>query len=140
MPTKTEYVVGQELDLTGMTVILHYDDGTSETVTDGFTASGFDPDSVGEQEVMIQYVSYIGFVIVNVRDRIRGDVNENGTVDDSEAIYLLYHTFFPEQYPVFQSCDYNGDGKVNDSDAIYLLYYTFFPDSYPLALPPDHEE
>lgn len=61
-----------------------------------------------------------------------GDTNDDDTITDADAIYLLMHTFFPEDYPVNQECDFNGDGKVNDADAEYLLMYTFFPEEYPL--------
>lgn len=63
---------------------------------------------------------------------IVGDVNDDDTITDADAIYLLMHTFFPEDYPVNQECDFNGDKKINDADAEYLLMYTFFPEEYPL--------
>ena len=61
-----------------------------------------------------------------------GDVDGSDEVTDADAEYLLMYTFFPEDYPVNQTCDFNGDGFVNDADAEHLLMYTFFPDDYPL--------
>ncbi len=69
---------------------------------------------------------------VTVWSVIRGDFNGDDIVTDADAVYLLFHTFFPETYPLNQDGDVNGDGVVSDADAVYLLYYTFFPDTYPL--------
>ena len=63
---------------------------------------------------------------------IPGDIDGEEGISNKDAIYLLYHTFLPEKYPVNQNCDYNGDGVIDNKDAIYLLYYTFLPDKYPL--------
>lgn len=69
---------------------------------------------------------------VTVKNYVVGDVNGDGEITDEDAIYLLFYTFFPEDYPVNQPCDFNGDGEVTDEDAIYILFYTFFPEDYPL--------
>ena len=61
-----------------------------------------------------------------------GDIDGVEGVTDADAEYLLMYTFFPEDYPVNQECDFNGDGFVNDADAEHLLMYTFFPEDYPL--------
>ena len=61
-----------------------------------------------------------------------GDLDGEVGITDADAVYLLYHTFLPDLYPVDQSCDFDGDGYVTDADAVYLLYYTFLPDLYPL--------
>ncbi len=63
---------------------------------------------------------------------ISGDIDGVEGVTDRDAVYLLYHTFLSDIYPVNQDCDFNGDGEVNDKDAVYLLYYTFLPDLYPI--------
>ena len=63
---------------------------------------------------------------------ITGDVNGNGEVTDADAVHLLMYTFFPEDYPVNQPCDFNNDGNVTDADAVHLLMYTFFPEDYPI--------
>jgi hypothetical protein len=61
-----------------------------------------------------------------------GDFNNDESVTDADAIYLLRHTLFPGVYEVNQSADVNDDGTVNDADAIYLLRHTLFPAVYPL--------
>ena len=63
---------------------------------------------------------------------VPGDIDGVEGITDADAEYLLMYTFFPEDYPVNQECDFNGDGKVNDADAERLLMYTFFPEDYPL--------
>ena len=63
---------------------------------------------------------------------IRGDMDRDGDIDSDDAIYLLYHTFKPTEYPLDQSGDMDGDGDVDSDDAIYLLYHTFKPQEYPL--------
>ncbi len=63
---------------------------------------------------------------------VKGDLNGDDNVNDADVVYLLYHIFFPEDYPLIKSCDFDGSGEINDADAVYLLYHIFFPDDYPL--------
>ena len=64
---------------------------------------------------------------------IRGDVNGDNSVNNADAIYLLYNVIFGDSaYPVNQDCDFNGDGIVSNADAIYLLYHVIFGEAYPL--------
>lgn len=53
-------------------------------------------------------------------------------VTNSDVIYLLWHTLFPENYPIDQRADFNADGFVDNSDVIYLLWHSLFPESYPI--------
>ena len=63
---------------------------------------------------------------------VLGDADGNETIDSDDAIYLLFHTLLPEQYPVNQKCDFDGDGDLDSDDAIYLLYHTLLLEKYPL--------
>lgn len=58
LPTKQEYLVGDTLDSTGLTVLVKYTDGTSETITSGFTVSELDSSSIGEKEITVTYKSH----------------------------------------------------------------------------------
>lgn len=55
LPAKTVYEIGEELDTTGLSIEASYDDGTKETITSGFTVSGFDSSTVGSQTVTVSY-------------------------------------------------------------------------------------
>ena len=70
--------------------------------------------------------------IITVKNYIRGDMDGDGEVTDRDAIYLLYNVYFPEDFPIYQTCDFDNDGEVTDRDAIYLLYYVYFPEDFPV--------
>lgn len=57
-PMKQEYLVGDALDSTGLTVLVKYTDGTSETITSGFAISELDSSSIGEKEITVSYKNH----------------------------------------------------------------------------------
>ena len=65
-------------------------------------------------------------------DYIPGDLDGKEGIGSEDAVYLLMHVFYPEDYPVIQLCDFNGDSRVDSADAVYLLMYVFYPEDYPL--------
>ncbi|MEJ0084947.1 MAG: bacterial Ig-like domain-containing protein [Pseudomonadota bacterium] len=61
-PTKTQYEMGQTLDLTGIAVVARYSDGTSYPLSagdggSGYLVSGFDSATVGTKTVTLKYVA-----------------------------------------------------------------------------------
>lgn len=60
------------------------------------------------------------------------DLNSDMNVDDADVEYLLWHTLFPDMYPIESDVDLNGDGLINDGDVEYLLWHILFPDMYPV--------
>lgn len=64
------------------------------------------------------------------RERRKGDLNLDGAVDCADAVWLLWHALFPEDYPIDVDADYNHDGEIVEEDAVYLLWHTLFPDVF----------
>ena len=54
-PIKTNYFVGDELDLTGLKIMVTYEDDSTETMSSGFDVSGFDSSKTGTQAVTVTY-------------------------------------------------------------------------------------
>ena len=53
----------------------------------------------------------------------RGDVNRNGTIDVDDAVYVIWHTMFPQVYPLsVNAVDMNNDQKITQADAVELLW------------------
>lgn len=72
------------------------------------------------------------YTAVFEQKKFTGDCNSDGKLTDQDAIYLLRHAYFPDNYPTGEPVDYNKDGNITDQDAIYLLRHIYFPSNYPL--------
>ena len=110
------------------------------TSTDGtYSFSSVSPGTYTIEVSKLNHATTTYEIIVECEDitealkiHLKGDIDGTEGITDADAEWLLMFTFFPEDYPVNQSCDFNGDGKVNDADAEHLLMFTFFPEDYPL--------
>ena len=85
-PTKTEYEIGEELDLTGLVVIAHYSDGSYQEVTD-YEVSGFDSAAAGEKTVTVTYQGEtVSFKITVKEDTASSEQpGESGKPDDNQS-------------------------------------------------------
>ncbi len=61
-----------------------------------------------------------------------GDLTGDNAVNNDDVVLLLWHTLFPEDYPLGVSADLTGDNAVNNDDVVLLLWHTLFPEDYPL--------
>jgi len=66
-PTKTQYNLGEDLDLDGMVVKATYSDGATQEVTD-YEVSGYDKNTVGHQPITVTYEDKTAEFSVNVVD------------------------------------------------------------------------
>ena len=75
-----------------------------------------------------------GNVTFNAMYELIGDVDMDGKVTEDDGIYLLWHVFFPDDYPVDTFIDFDKNGELSENDGIYLLWHVFFAEDYPLSL------
>ena len=85
-PTKTEYKIGDKLDLTDLVVIAHYSDGSYQEVTD-YEVSGFDSAAAGEKTVTVTYQGEtVSFKITVKEDTASSEQpGESGKPDDNQS-------------------------------------------------------
>ncbi len=85
-PNKLEYKVGEKLDIKGLTIKVIKNDGSSETVTEGFT---FEPAGVfntaGEVTVTVTYKEKTATFTVTVKVEEIGSGSSSGSSSDSSS-------------------------------------------------------
>ena len=67
-PTKTSYFVGDTLDTTGLKLTATYNNGTTQTITGGFTCTPTALGTAGAQTVTVNYGGKTATFTVNVQD------------------------------------------------------------------------
>ena len=68
MPTKITYQIGEILNTTGLKLKLTYSDNTTEVITNGFTTSGFNSTTAGNQVVNVSYGGYTTSFTVTITE------------------------------------------------------------------------
>ena len=67
-PTKTEYLQNEAFSAAGLTLRVAYSDGTSQTITSGFTVSTPDMATPGEKTVTVTYAGKTTSFIIHVQE------------------------------------------------------------------------
>lgn len=124
MPHKVSYMMGELIDLRGISLKITYSDGTSEIVTSNFSTAGFDSKSAGEKIITVFCGDLTASFAVTVEDVMIGDISGDGTVNavDSNLLKRIIAGTLEIENEEFvnKAADINGDGTVNAVDANLL--------------------
>lgn len=112
MPTKVEYQKGDVFDTTGLSILVKYTDGTSETMTTGFEVSGFDSSSVGEKTITVTYKTHTATFKVIVYDLSGIRI----TSFPSKVYYKIGETFDPSGLTVAEVRQDGTEKEITDYD------------------------
>ena len=67
-PTKLKYIIGENIDTTGLTIIEYYNNGNVATITEGFTCTPANFTESGEQIATVEYNGNSAIFVVYVHD------------------------------------------------------------------------
>lgn len=112
MPAKIEYPKGDVFDTTGLSILVKYTDGTSETKTTGFEVSGFDSSSVGEKTITVTYKTHAATFKVTVYDLSGIRI----TSYPSKVYYKIGETFDPSGLTVAEIRSDGTEKEITDYD------------------------
>lgn len=118
-PKTKNYVIGEELDTTGLSLKISYDDGESEIVKDGFTAKA-DLTTAGMRDVSVSYKGQKTKYSVTVSDL--GDVNADGSINISDGVLLEeYLLGKKDAAPMnWKAADLNRDLNIDTFDEVMM--------------------
>ncbi|MBD3217858.1 MAG: hypothetical protein GF310_06225 [candidate division Zixibacteria bacterium] len=69
-------------------------------------------------------------------DYVCGDANGDGSVNVSDAVYIINYVFIGGDIPFpIEAGDANGDGSCNVSDAVFIINHVFIGGPAPVACP-----
>lgn len=83
-PSKTVYYVGDALNTSGLTLTAAYSDGSSKTISSGYTTSGFSSATAGTKTVTVTYQGKTATFTVTVKEKTVG-VNDPQIIVESKS-------------------------------------------------------
>lgn len=95
-PTKTKYVIGEKLDISGLVITVKYSDGTMRDITKGFSVTGFSSKYSGISTLIVEYQEFVTKVAVTVK-KLPAEVGSiEITTMPSKLVYVQGEAFDPE--------------------------------------------
>ena len=126
-PDKVKYNLGEEIDLTGLSLYVQYNDNTSEQVYEGYTVSGYDSSITGYQYITISYGNYSVSLQIKVIDPNVPQLPESDHpyLDNTDETWYYTHPTEAEYLAItFSSNTYTEQNY--DFIKIYLADNTLF--------------
>ena len=133
-PNQKYYLIGEDLNISGLSVKCNYSDGTSRIINKGFEVSGFDSIEIGTKSLVLSFGEVSCTFNVEVMEYIPGDIDLNKLVNRDDVMALLWHITFPEDFPITVPADFTDDTTVNRDDVMALLWHITFPEEFPLTV------
>lgn len=90
MPKKTTYKVGETLETNGLTLLLKYDDGTTEVISNGFVCTPTKLSKEGEQTITVSYAGQQANFKVTVEKQDDTTISVESITLSQENLSLKY--------------------------------------------------
>ena len=129
-PTKMTYQLGETLDVSGLTLELTFDNGTTKIVTSDFVTTNLDSSTVGEKIIAVGYGDFVTNFTVNVVEPVFSfDIKSvSYVVSGDDVIFTVTTTPNFNRVKVTKSDDlssylaYSSNYTVNaDGDYVFTL-------------------
>ena len=118
-PLKSTYTEGEAFEEDGLLLTVTYQSGRTETISAGYSVSGFVSGQTGDQTVTLSYKGQTADLAVKVTRR--GDVDKNGEMTIGDVTILLNRLSEISEY--LYSADVDLDGMVSINDVTTLLTF-----------------
>ncbi len=120
LPETLNYIVGQELDLKGISLELSYKDGEITIPVEAYSLEGYDPNTQGKQTVTVTYHGLSSSFDVTVF--MRGDINMDGKITLIDMVNIKSHVLKTSVLTDLAAlaADYNADGKISILDYVQI--------------------
>ncbi|MCA8961316.1 MAG: hypothetical protein KDC38_12415 [Planctomycetes bacterium] len=114
--------------------------GDQSLWTNPGAGADFNVTDLDNQQLLLNIIGHTPGCVVG-SSFARGDTNQDGLFDISDAVASLAALFIPGTPPpaCLDACDTNDDGLFDISDAVFTLASLFIPGSAPIA-PPAHPD
>lgn len=126
LPYKTVYTVGEAFDPAGLTLTAYYSDGSSQTISQGYTLSTPDLNTAGGKIITVSYLGQEASFTIQVKEEtispVEQDFNQDGIVDVLDVMVLAQSIVNSSTLPSMNS-DLNQDGIVDVLDVMTLAQY-----------------
>ena len=146
-PSRTEYYVGEAIDLSGMLLKYTTESGEKIVPPSECIVSHTTLPTAGNHTVIVVYENLTITITLTAVEKTTGndgtspkpkinvaDIDGDGQVTYADAVALLKFIHFANVYSINAGTgDANGDGKITTDDAIYIKNHVFNPSEYPIV-------